>query len=1503
MIEPFLIGLAVNLAYDVAKRGRDAFENQTHLLQSVQDAAASSAESFSGITEEELYAVFAEELEDEDLLEILSQDREEIIDSLARNLERRDSVPSDKDCENVISDYLESIESELLSHQRPQEAFSILLRYSRESQADHEEFRKQLNKILSEFEPDLQRLSQRSDRMFPDESQYTLPESEIVLERHEQEEIRDKLSESSNVLVHGEAGVGKSGVVAQTANQLREEEKTVYYLDAREFSSINTAGDLEADLGLSNRFESVLQTVAENTTGCILIIDQLDNVRGTNAGNVFQNLILDCTRMRNVNLLSVCRDWELGQEEYAQINENESIEKVEVGNLNEDEIVGVLKNLGVTEEDTTNEIIDLGENLLNLSLLSSVVGQSENGNPLENVKSEVSLWEEYIESLRREATTGDRSGDLTPDEVIDRAISHSRSSLREATSTFSTDRGNTADDRLRSRGVIDKVRKRKHRFHHEQLQTFFYAWDANEQEKFATDILNDGIDDRVAADVLVWLAKLYSESESERDRLLTGLLRDSIGTHSSVGYYAQAVLVDAISEMNPSRIGDSSFSVLVDALDRDYQLRNEFFRNCDNIRWAEKFIETETVEKISGPGIGYIGQFSDEAPKVVVQSMEAVQAVDNRVVMDYSRVIINLSGEEASEASNILSEWLADVQVENIPAIAQDLTSLFTQLVEDDQVEAATILIGEILDSKPPEPEESTRYDEDTEVPERFQLKNTEANSRLDIHWLEEILPLITNLAGNAGQPLVEMINEKLHKALKYEAECYDSIEPADVAKPRKIETSSLPRASFKDILINALLNAMEGWIQTEKSASALSQIQGFLSEGGIYRRLALYVLSEHPEGFPDIIRTELLSAENYQNPSIRHEFFFLLKSGFPELPSEEQCNILNIILRGPGDDYKESLKESRFEDPTCDEADIFATQAAERWRRDRLWMIRSHLPERTSSVLTAFLDRHGEPEEPTVMGSVSTPSLEEEKTPLNKYLEELTASEFIDSCISGATQLSVPEEMEPEAEHLDDQFLSRKLRDRFSNRANEYIDYLPKLSDCENSIYLQQALGGIDMALCHDDVSITNQEPLVATIVGITDDIEEQDADLLDELSILIRDFVGYEGSEFPIEKYSEELEDMLLSLLFWEGKNQSESSIDSLIEKFDDTAAVSPSTIRSRAFDSIMRYIRIRLPDSYTGESDTELGELGDLFEEVTEIFSEPDTDLRIAMGVHLDSIWHLDPESFSEHLENLLPIDDDLERFLPVWYGYSVASYVILPAFEKLESRYYHVARQLNSDFGEQIANSKLGRSLSQYLACAYTNDVLTSPDNDLIVTTLQNEPEGISCLSSGYADYFYQRIGDTGASDERQQIWSKTEAFWHWRVDNTEITEMDENEVTNYIQCLQDYSIVEIEEVKELIIRSIGGLSSTGHGSRALESYLASQASNNQVTVMDIYLKLLTQQLDSDTPLYFSDDCWEIVSTAVKHPESREKGLEAAEKIFEQGNPEYRKLLDQYSQSER
>ena len=110
-------------------------------------------------------------------------------------------------------------------------------------------------------------------------------------------------------------------------------------------------------------------------------------------------------------------------------------------------------------------------------------------------------------------------------------------------------------------------------------------------------------------------------------------------------------------------------------------------------------------------------------------------------------------------------------------------------------------------------------------------------------------------------------------------------------------------------------------------------------------------------------------------------------------------------------------------------------------------------------------------------------------------------------------------------------------------------------------------------------------------------------------------------------------------------------------------------------------------------------------------------------------------------------------------------------------------------------------------------------------------------------------------------------------------------------------------MEIVEVKDLIIQSLDGLSPTGHGNRELERYLVSKIDDHPVTVVDIYLALLNQQLSSESPIFFSDDCWEIVSTALKHPEAREKGLEAAEKIFERGNPEYRKLLDRYSRSER
>ncbi len=98
-----------------------------------------------------------------------------------------------------------------------------------------------------------------------------------------------------------------------------------------------------------------------------------------------------------------------------------------------------------------------------------------------------------------------------------------------------------------------------------------------------------------------------------------------------------------------------------------------------------------------------------------------------------------------------------------------------------------------------------------------------------------------------------------------------------------------------------------------------------------IFRRLELYFIGKYPSEF--IEEVNRLSVEYFEKGSFRHEYYHMLKNGFPHLKSENKKIILDVISKGPNFD-KFSGNQEEFE--------VYKKH----WRIEKLSPIIEHLPE-----------------------------------------------------------------------------------------------------------------------------------------------------------------------------------------------------------------------------------------------------------------------------------------------------------------------------------------------------------------------------------------------------------------------------------------------------------------------------------------------------------------------------------------------------------------------------
>lgn len=357
--------VAIAFVYDSIKGGIRHLVRRVDHQQAISDAADATAGQH-GITHDDLYAVFQTELNG-DVLADTSTDSEEIVSSLAGALEDRDSDTEDLDYESIVTEFLDQVQQNLMSQGRPEEGVQVLYQYSRETTSISEDIRETIEQLYQHYTDDLEELSRYSFRMAPSEHRYRLSEAISRIERPVEHEIKRTVEEGKSVVLTGQAGTGKSGILAYLYERWQGS-RPIYFFDAREFGHLHSRGDLESELGLRQPITDVFKRVGEEAGCCTVLVDQLDNIRAEDAATLFRSLLASLAAIDHITVVCACRRWDLNRDEFEELRRSRHFSLHTVPALDEDKVSDVLIEAGIEEEKQGTEFLSLCQNILNLSL-------------------------------------------------------------------------------------------------------------------------------------------------------------------------------------------------------------------------------------------------------------------------------------------------------------------------------------------------------------------------------------------------------------------------------------------------------------------------------------------------------------------------------------------------------------------------------------------------------------------------------------------------------------------------------------------------------------------------------------------------------------------------------------------------------------------------------------------------------------------------------------------------------------------------------------------------------------------------------------------------------------------------------------------------------------------------------------------------------------------------------------------------------------------------------
>jgi len=1493
------------LIYDVGKGAFTGFRKRRGHENAVSEDASTVAATTDGISKEDLLDIFTAEL-DNDVLK--STDADEVMSDLAHSLKIRANTVESVDYETVLRQFLDRVERNLIAQGRPEEGIQVLYEYARETNTLTADLRQEIQQLHDQYYDDLTVLSNRSERMAPKADKYRLPGIDKHIDFSVTSDVHSSLDAGENVLLTGPAGVGKSGVLAECYHTW-DDERTVYFFDAREFGQLDSLSDIESELGLQNSLRDVFKRIGEQDDTCTVIVDQLDNVRTENIATGFEHLLLDLAELETVSVVCACRRWDLEQDEYQRLRESDQFTQLEVESLNEDNVRGNLSELGIDESVQTATLVELCGSLLNLSLLADVLAQDVDVD-VSSITREIALWDEYRESLDEEGSGPQgkipREWDESP---VDRAVGHARTSFQRSTTTFRIDERNPGDQRLQSRETIERDWRRQYPFRHDQLQSYFYAWDAITRDFTIHDVLEDDIDERIAADAFEWMLRFYLDDPSRR----TSFVRDTLGSDSDLGFYARAMIGNTANGLGPETLQRDAAIAVIESLQADQQLAREFYRDLESPDWARFLIEEGLLSESGKFAAMYVARLAETYPQVVVDGMRCYDSVEKIQARPYLSVVEALDFDTVESAARVVVEWIHDLEREDVSLMQRDLNQLVGQLLECGHRDATVALVS-VLDEPVDLQTETREIGDYTSTDVEFQCPLAPRG----VHRLFENHS--EQLAEVCGEAVLDALEDHFRTCLTRMSEAYEDEVSPEGTLQRRTALMSVNIQPLEELLLLGIKDVLTHLLLTRPDVG-VPRLRAYLDEGGIFKQTAIALLAKHPEQASDLVAGLLTNPQNYEDGQITTEFISLLGSGFELLSEPQRRTVLERIDKGPNKKRLREYVESRSEVKSESEIERVVTERVKVWKLKRLYHIRESVTGDRREFIQKLIEKHGEIEYSPGSGYHLPFSSKQDENETSESFEDLDADEFFAAC----REYSVPYRDETE----DDEYqieprslLSHELRDRILTAPETYLPHLPDIVAMRDVELVESGFSAVEFLITgvdHQDTTIDNWDAVLEAGARFCepDPFEERwSNDCRRSFAQMMQMAIGHVRSTLAVPDHEERLSEILSVLL---GDPDPTPSDQSAVNPASSQRPIRARGVRAMGVVATVQFLRIR-----EGTSPGAVDNYPDLWGRLDDLVSDAVTQVRLGFGQRLFSLYKLDEEFFRSNLHDFLPGGDDPDevmRFIPTWRGYIHEHSLSEDLFKSLRAKYGQ-AITLHAEFEPETENQdsestalehvalmsndaihdQSFETLCSHLACAYTRSYI-SYDDDLINAVFSVSMDDLNHSDSTPTDRYFARtfetlLSNTGDRDLEKQCWERIIEFWRRRLDSINPPVTDEFQ--GYAQVLNHAPpSATLDDITDQLKRSAPNFTSSLPFRHVLEFLADEVTSSTRAEVsrdaIEVLHELLTYR-DYPRRPPAADERWTVVKSAAA--DGHDLAIEIAERFFEAGEPEYQQLIDRY-----
>ncbi|WP_232703510.1 hypothetical protein [Halobacterium wangiae] len=1314
------------------------------------------------------------------------------------------------------------------------------------------------------------------------------------IERPEADRIRDQLESGDNVPVTGEGGIGKSGVLADVAQEWNGH---VLFIDASTYSTVRNDIELSTSLGFDEGVERPINQVAVDDS-VLIIVDQLDDI-DRKAGNIYRDFILQTAELENVSVAFACRDHDLdARPEYEALTNVESFTPpVSIGLLKTSDAQAYIQNLIGEDPD---DLVQLGRKIENLDIISQL---AQDGVDFSGVTGDVSLWDKFRKQLGREdhPDDGTRSGD----DIIKRLTTYAAEAIEDPSDGLNIFSVGTSEDwidrRLINKGVIEvatnRPGNRKYRFRHLDFQRYIYAWNAVQENRTIQDVTS-ALDERLGKDIFRFMLVLYMRSEATTTAQLGDVLVNSdtadhaqqfleemLDEEEGLSDYTAKTLLDEIKTWDISSNEEFANLILNNLQDRE-TLYDRFFDSKTDVSWAETLHERGDYTNPPSVLFGYLRELAPYHPETVAEIIRSIETEDRHSRALVVTVIRELPFDTAAELTDVVTASLTESQPDWHDFQA---TELLQELIEAGETKAGLDLLNALLQPRQPTSEEANK-----------------AQPITRLHSLESALEdTLETLVRAEGEQAIGILEARLHEAVSTEAEIRDQNTNA-VVGPITTSIAGTDFANetttdFKAFLIQAHRKALEHWIEEDPEDEARAELlTRYLDDITVFRRLGLYLLNEHKDHYPGLVANELLDRTNYAEVWTKEDFLRLLRDGIDVLSHDDRRQVTEIIANVPVQESLEDAAAQRSERTDDYTADELAEIAINRWRRDRLWLIRDWLADEQEGELQSLIDEYGEPDNVLSLVNTSGGFVSQESSLSEEEIWQKSPSNLIEYCIDEQFEATGWNEREGEGlSEVSPRGLAEAVVPRILEELTEFRDEIPRLRDA-SSIYVSELLRGLRDKIDSDPQSLPTDlpwTPILDLCETVATNPDEWSEPARMNVARLFQEAYSTDDLE-SVLNYNDRIKEILFIQLGDPNPTDEREHPPEGHAGYNNPAQTAINSVRPLALSAIIVYsVRVANRRGYEGYSEEdESGFEHDVREKIECEIQEGSLSTRSTIGRSLNTIWNFDHDLILDNFDTLFPRNQTIlakNRFAAVWDAYLAFNSPHETMFPHLRPCYHHGIDLIAAN--ENTATRDVERGLARHLLIAYFDDFedLNNPQSLLSYFYAKEEPD-----LARQAAWQIWRWGED--NEDLRDNWPKVRALWEWRLDEADDPEAYAAEFQWFVEWLPFIEDrVAFDNLTSLLIDTAPFIAHERRAWELVESYLADHARDHPITVIEVYTELMDQE-SRPNGTSFSDTTARLLQPGLDEtPDVRRAALDIAEAYFTDGNDTAEQFLDKHT----